>query len=92
MTNWTFNALWFVCPGCGENHRIQFKGEGLCWQWNGDKEKPTFKPSVKYRWSKCGKGMICHFHVTDGKIKFCGDCTHEIAGKTVPLPTLEEGK
>jgi len=29
---------------------------------------------------------ICHSHVKDGKIQFLGDCTHELAGKTVDLP------
>lgn len=30
----------------------------------------------------------CHSFVTDGKIQFLADCTHELAGKTVPLPDL----
>lgn len=29
---------------------------------------------------------ICHSFVTAGQIQFLGDCTHELAGKTVPLP------
>jgi hypothetical protein len=32
---------------------------------------------------KCG---ICHSFVTDGRIQFLGDCTHELAGQTVDLP------
>lgn len=28
---------------------------------------------------------ICHSFVTDGSIQFLPDCTHEFAGKTVPL-------
>ena len=32
---------------------------------------------------KCG---TCHSFVTDGQIQFLGDCSHELAGKTVPLP------
>lgn len=34
---------------------------------------------------KCG---ICHSFVTDGQIKFLGDCTHQLAGQTVPLPAF----
>lgn len=30
----------------------------------------------------CG---ICHSFVTDGQIQFLGDCTHALAGQTVPL-------
>jgi hypothetical protein len=29
---------------------------------------------------------VCHSVVSDGMIHFLGDCTHELAGKTVPLP------
>lgn len=35
----------------------------------------------------CG---ICHSFVIDGQIQFLGDCTHELAGQTVPLPDLPE--
>jgi hypothetical protein len=28
----------------------------------------------------------CHSFVTDGQIQFLDDCTHELAGQTVPLP------
>ena len=32
---------------------------------------------------KCG---VCHSFIVDGKIQFLGDCTHALAGQTVPLP------
>jgi hypothetical protein len=28
----------------------------------------------------------CHSFVADGQIQFLGDCTHSLAGQTVPLP------
>ncbi|MDB5358827.1 MAG: hypothetical protein JWO51_124 [Rhodospirillales bacterium] len=31
----------------------------------------------------------CHSFVTDGQIQFLGDCTHALAGKTVPLPPVD---
>ena len=31
----------------------------------------------------------CHSFVTDGQIQFLGDCTHELAGQTVPLPDFD---
>lgn len=31
----------------------------------------------------CG---VCHSFVTDGQIRFLEDCTHALAGQTVPLP------
>ncbi len=35
---------------------------------------------------KCG---VCHFHVTDGNIEYCGDSTHAFAGKSMPLEDFE---
>lgn len=29
---------------------------------------------------------LCHSYIRDGQIQFLGDCTHDLAGKTVPLP------
>lgn len=34
-------------------------------------------------------GMRCHSYVTDGRIQFLGDCTHALAGQTVPLEPHE---
>jgi len=28
---------------------------------------------------------VCHSFVTDGQIQFLNDCTHDLAGQTVPL-------
>lgn len=33
---------------------------------------------------------ICHSFVTDGRIQFLADCTHELAGQTVDLPDLSD--
>lgn len=30
--------------------------------------------------------LICHSFVTDGKIQFLSDCTHQLAGQTVEIP------
>jgi hypothetical protein len=30
----------------------------------------------------------CHSYVTEGRIQFLGDCSHELAGQTVDLPTF----
>ena len=32
--------------------------------------------------------MVCHSFVTDGRIQFLSDCTHELAGQTVDLPDI----
>lgn len=76
-------------------------GPGNAWTWNGDLELPTFAPSVLVRghqWDTSsgfhkpthrvepGEQTICHSFVTDGRIQFLADCTHELAGQTVDLP------
>lgn len=32
---------------------------------------------------------VCHSFVTEGCIQFLGDCTHALAGQTVPLPLVD---
>jgi hypothetical protein len=31
---------------------------------------------------------ICHTFITNGMVQFLGDCTHQYAGRTLPLPDL----
>lgn len=33
---------------------------------------------------------ICHYILTDGVLNYCGDCTHALAGKSVPLAELPQ--
>lgn len=32
--------------------------------------------------------VVCHSFVRDGMIEFLSDCTHALAGKTLPLPDI----
>ena len=36
------------------------------------------------------KCAVCHSFVRDGQIQFLSDCTHALAGQTVPLPPYSE--
>ncbi len=74
---------WLVfCPGCECVH-----GPNAGWTFNGDFEKPTFSPSILVKGADGdGAKTVCHSFVRDGQIQFLGDCTHELAGKTVDLP------
>lgn len=58
------------------------------WAFDGNLEAPTFSPSFKHTMSR---GDICHYNLTAGQLHFVADCTHALAGKTVPLPPLPEG-
>lgn len=81
----------FDCPGCKCSHapivRPHKAENGASWAWNGDMEKPTFSPSIMSRVERSdGKTMICHSFVTNGRIRYLSDCTHELAGLEVELP------
>lgn len=54
-----------------------FKPGDPCWcTWPGKDKHPDIRCKV------------CHSFVTDGMIQFLPDCTHALAGQTVPLPPL----
>lgn len=60
------------------------------WTFNGDIHRPTIAPSILVRGHRDEVGnFICHSFVTDGKIQFLSDCTHELAGQTIELPDIE---
>jgi len=78
------------CEGCQSRHMIAVEeplSNKARWVFNGDLEKPTFTPSVRVRWP----GGCCHYFITDGQIIYLSDCTHSLAGKTVPLQSLPRG-
>jgi hypothetical protein len=91
----------FWCPGCEDVHGVMVEAPNG-WGWNGDLELPTFTPSVKVggiQWTtdsgfyklnhssvNAGAEICCHSFVTDGRIRFLTDSTHQLAGQTVDLP------
>ena len=50
----------------------------------------NFKEYQANPWPQTDKEMICHSFVTDGKIQFLDDCTHDLKGKTVELPNWND--
>ena len=87
----------FYCPGCKHEHVYTIQPDGISWQFNGNMESPTFTPSLLNRGMQKNTttGIYdietdrCHLFVTDGKIIYCNDCHHELAGKTVELPEIK---
>jgi len=51
-----------------------------CWCTYNDKLKSEGKEESEF---KC---RVCHSFITDGKIQFLSDCSHELAGTTVDIP------
>jgi hypothetical protein len=85
-------SWYFECPGCkiGHSFRTESKGQRPCWEFNGDPANPTFSPSLLVNWKSDEGGHICHSFVRGGQMEFLGDCTHELAGKTVELALVKE--
>ena len=48
---------------------------------------PTCNDKENHEWYNCG---CCHLILTEGQIQFCGDSTHSLAGKTVPMLDFSE--
>lgn len=71
----------FICPGCQEIHAINLGPGG----WKVESWKPlTLSPSVLVT----GGGdpnYRCHSFIRNDQIQFLPDCSHALAGKTVPL-------
>lgn len=96
--------LYLYCPGCDDLHDVEIAPENNPhWEWNGDRDRPTIVPSILrtgVQWPEgehfhkprhhvaAGEPIFCHSFVTDGNWVFLSDCTHDLAGQTLPLPEL----
>ena len=81
------------CPGCAAisgrspNHAI-FTDEpnpltGARWTFDGNLEAPTFSPSINV----VGQ---CHYFIKAGRIEYCSDSAHALAGQTVPMVPMND--
>lgn len=88
----TYGIRW-NCPGCGEPHVVPTTGP-RAWGFNGDLERPTLTPSILVHpiapvpETGFPGTPRCHSFVTDGRIAFCSDSQHALAGQTVDLPEV----
>lgn len=76
-------------------HMLPFSGDAgsrAMWQWDGNLEEPTLTPSILSSngpYSDTGKPLgICHSFLIGGVFQFLDDCTHSMAGQSVPMPDL----
>jgi len=74
---------WFHCPGCNGSHAYHVPR----WSFNGNMESPTFSPSLLC--NPDHNPTRCHLFITNGFIQYCGDCHHDLKGKTVPMVEWE---
>ena len=89
-------VLLFWCEGCLSHHGVNVETPnsltGAKWTWNNNLDKPTISPSILVHpteiISRHGHLMLtpkCHSFIRDGMIEYLPDCTHHLAGKTIPL-------
>lgn len=94
----------FQCPGCNMGHHVRaapppnpnYVYNGPIWDFNNDMVRPTFHPSILtglpddsgVRFSK----KRCHSFIKDGQIQFLDDCFHELRGRTVELPDIDDAQ
>jgi hypothetical protein len=102
-TYWPRGGYGHWCPGCNCGHEIDTEapnGAGARWSFNGDPKSPTFSPSINMKINPKGHpgyqpdvaSTVCHYFIRAGRIEFCGDSTHALAGQTVDLPEIPVGK
>lgn len=92
------------CPGCKEMHPLPnswtFDGDV-----NNPTFNPSFKhegcKTIKDEngcwtgeWELDGQGKpiqeICHYHLHNGILHFCPDCSHDLKNQSIPLPELPD--
>lgn len=90
-----YQALAFICPGCVRTDG----GTGLhmlpvnttvkspSWDFDGNLETPTLSPSILTKW---GDKFVCHSFLRAGVFEFLTDCSHAMAGQSVPMVDLPE--
>ena len=88
------DMLKFFCPACQEYHVLSVGPKSfwkLRWTFNGDCNAPTVNPSLlveKPRHNQ--RSSICHSFIRDGQIQYLTDCTHPLAGRTVPMTDIPD--
>ena len=97
-------VFWHYCAGCSQRHLIPTVGaeDGFTsitarWAFSGTYEAPTFSPSININipsWTtEDGRpvpGYACHYFINSGMIQYLSDCTHALAGQTLPMSEFPE--
>jgi len=62
------------------------------WEFNENLQLPSFVPSILVNGNPNfinPEVPRCHLFVTNGKIHYCGDCTHQLSGQVVEMKDEE---
>lgn len=89
----TDTEIIFRCPAsCCREHRLPRDR----WTLLSPVDSPTIAPSIKETvnpkehadYQPQHPTTVCHCVIEQGKIRFCDDCTHELAGQTLPMEDI----
>jgi hypothetical protein len=73
----------FWCPGCGEHHGFTSKYTVMGLEDGATATTAVFVNSEQ----QPGVPRLCHAFIANGALIFLPNCTHALAGQTVPLMT-----
>ena len=74
------------CPACDVFHPLFINTPsptGYMWIWDGNKEFPTFTPSIRVN-------NYCHYNIKKGMLEFLPDSLHLLRGQTVSMPDVPD--
>lgn len=84
-----YQIAYIWCPACDDLHGLPIEGTGHpVWQFDGNLDAPTLSPSILTRYGPGKDNRVCHSFVRAGRWEYLADCTHELAGRTVPMVPL----
>lgn len=84
------------CPGCQSLHALGVIGDDGShadpeWSWNGNLDSPTFQPSLLvWTGDRAAPDTQCHSFIEAGQWRYLADCTHALAGQTVPMEPIPD--
>jgi hypothetical protein len=74
-------------------HGVPVRGDRK-WDWNGSADAPTLTPSVLIYGHDSTPPFKpqprCHSFVREGRMEYCADSEHALAGQNVDIPNWEE--
>ena len=94
----------YWCQGCEEMHAVRVPGWTFDGNLDAPTFSPSVLVTCAHSvppvtpdnldewkrapWPQTKVTDVCHTFITGGMVQFLGDCTHALAGQTLPLPDL----
>lgn len=92
-------AYVFYCPGCHMSHIVPVRHSAEfstnskkprpVWAFNGNLDKPTFRPNFKIDWVGAEPPQRCHSIIRDGEIIYLVDSTHKLSGSRIKMKDMK---